>query len=72
MKQLLVKRIRSLATTGRDRLSQNSKLLDSLAERLTNGGDSKVVEFHTHVMTENQLIEAFINAFDWIISVSQE
>jgi hypothetical protein len=72
MKQLLVKRIRNLATTGRDRLSQNSKVLDSLAERIANDGDSKVVEFHTHVMTENQLLEAFINAFDWIISDSQE
>jgi hypothetical protein len=72
MKQLLVKRIRNLATTGRDRLSQNSKVLDSLAERIANDWDSKVVEFHTHVMTENQLLEAFINAFDWIISDSQE
>jgi hypothetical protein len=53
MKQLLVKRIRNLATTGRDRLSQNSKLLDSLAERIAKGGIAKVVEFHTHVMTEN-------------------
>jgi hypothetical protein len=72
MKQPLVKVIGNLTTTGRDRLSQNSKLLESLAERIANGGDSKVVEFHTHVMTENQLLEAFINAFDWILYDSQE
>jgi hypothetical protein len=50
MKQPLVKLIRNLATTGHDRLNQNSMLLDSLALRIADGGDSKVVEFHTHAI----------------------